>query len=360
MSLNDYNTLREAVYKGNEQQVKFLLKEKKINPNPNKPTKMSVLRIACRSNNLDIVKLLITNPLHPANPNTLNKKAFTIFHEVWCSRNIGMIELLLNESLIKVNLDYAFYYYHYEGEPVWSPLTLAIHKGNMKLVKMLLKAGANPSYKPQDYEDDPITRAVLENNVDICRLILEHDCEANEANYSKNAALRIAEKRLLKTAIKHQNSILLDYLMQFEYNQLGDNVKWKSRLLRKAVCCGTESCLVVLLCWGIKIRSRHSTFQMAADRGLVHAMKFMSLVNPWCLQDDWLVDGKITASLSQHDTFTVELTEARKHAPRLDILCRAKIIQQMGYNPFAKAEELPLPHALREFVQLKSVIPVYQ
>ena len=49
------------------------------------------------------------------------------------------------------------------------------------------------------------------------------------------------------------------------------------------------------------------------------------------------------------------LREERRLSQPLTHLCRAKIFQQLGYNPQGKVEELSLPKTLKEFVKFKDV-----
>ena len=46
--------------------------------------------------------------------------------------------------------------------------------------------------------------------------------------------------------------------------------------------------------------------------------------------------------------------------PTLQVFCRTKIIQHLGYNPLWKAQKLPLPTGLKKYVQLKNVDVVYE
>ena len=368
--------LSRAVCENNVEQVKFLLTEKKMDPNSNDTTQMSVLQLACLSNNLDNVRLLITNTQHPANPNKQDKMG-VIFHNVWCSENTDMISLLLTESLIKVNLDYTFCHH---GN-TYTPLTQAINDSNVQLMDILLKAGADPNLTPSGSKGLPLVMAVLRGNIDICRMLLELGCNYMSRYYAITTSLTVGNDTKLQImrllvkhgpdivcsyidnkiyeAIENKNSVFLEQLMRYAYNLLGDEVSWGLISLNDAICHQTESCAAVLLRWGFYNRDDFS-FYLAADKGLVSTMKIIAELNPFCLQDDWLVDGEIPASILHHKTFTAELNEARKQPPRLDILCRSKIIQQLGYHLFLKAEELPLPRPLREFVQLRNVVDLHK
>ena len=382
MSFDNYDMLCQAVCENDTQKVNFLLTEMKVDPNSSDPIQISVFHLACLCNNLDIVRLFITNTLYPANPNNWAKVGVTIFHDVWSSRNMDMIALPLNESLIKVNLEYTFP--HRGTNYMYTPLTQAIMEDNVQLVEMLLKAGADPNRKPHQDGSFPLVVAVLKLNIDICRVLLEHGhgCNYWSRYYTISTAVYVGDLQImqvllkhssdivkiysnqrcfLQNAIKNNNSDVLECLMHHAYNLMGDKVSWGWTLLDEAIDHKSESCIAVLLYYGIyTYEGVRFKFYLAANRGLLSTMKILKELDPFCLQEEWLVKGKIPRSLLQYNTFTAELTKARKQPPNLDILCRSKIIQQLGYNPFEKAEQLPLPRPLREFVQLRNVIKLHQ
>ena len=63
------------------------------------------------------------------------------------------------------------------------------------------------------------------------------------------------------------------------------------------------------------------------------------------------MNGEIPGALVHYEkAFTSELVKARKDHPRLELVSRTKIIQQMGYNPLQKANHLLLPYGLTKYV----------
>ena len=129
--------------------------------------------------------------------------------------------------------------------------------------------------------------------------------------------------------------------------------------------CQTMTCVPVYLTWGIvdpyeivgHDSARYSSvFHLIACRSDdTHVLKMLIEFDPYVLQEAWFVNGEIPGRVAKHEKFTAELIAARKQPPRLDILCRFNIIQQLGYYPLQNAGKLPLPRALREFVQLKKL-----
>ena len=150
---------------------------------------------------------------------------------------------------------------------------------------------------------------------------------------------------------------ILDHLMQHAYNRRDEKVKWNISFLRCAIIKRSVSCLSVLLRWGIKYTPQPglSLLHSAAFSGQPELVKLLVEFNPWCLQDNFLVNHNIPSELEEADpSFTAELIEAQRQPLRLDVLCRAKIHEQLGFSLVTKAEYLQLPRSLNEFVQLKN------
>ena len=150
---------------------------------------------------------------------------------------------------------------------------------------------------------------------------------------------------------------ILDHLMQHIYSMLGEKVKWTFSFLKLAIDVRNVFGLSVLLRWGIKNTPQPglSLLYSAAFSGQPEMVKLLVEFNPWCLQDDFLVNHNIPSELEEADpSFTAELIEAQKQPLRLDVLCRAKIHEQLGFSPVTKAEYLQLPRSLKEFIQFKN------
>ena len=139
-----------------------------------------------------------------------------------------------------------------------------------------------------------------------------------------------------------------------------------------------EKCFAVLLQWGIYtaktlfINYIETALYTAVNKGAIKTMRMLVELRPSCLQEQWLVEGAIpeppaafsfsssSYNVLQHrikecQKFAETLIEARKNPCSLMVLCRAKIIQSLGYKPFTKVPELPLPKAHKDFLMLKDV-----
>ena len=89
--------LYRAVKKNKEAEIPFLLEVKKVNPNhiPQHESE-PVLAIACKQNNLPIVRELITNKDHPADPNAQDADGLSIFNRAVRADNMELVKLLLD------------------------------------------------------------------------------------------------------------------------------------------------------------------------------------------------------------------------------------------------------------------------
>ena len=95
---------------------------------------------------------------------------------------------------------------------------------------------------------------------------------------------------------------------------------------------------------------------------------FISLC-PQYLQEEWIwsdnfelvltkmienVDRDVEKALMSLSYLEI-LTEKRKSVPHLKDLCRNAIFHRLGINPIPKAEQLPLPRKLKDYVQGKDI-----
>ena len=139
---SSYKKLYRAVVNGNERLVNILLRDKKVDPNQDDSTENSILIMAiCNSvNRMNVIKLLITNPVHPADPNRADWQGITPFIEAVKWRSTELVDLLLTECLVPVNINY-------QSITGVTALMAAISQRNVHLVEMLLNAGADPNLR---------------------------------------------------------------------------------------------------------------------------------------------------------------------------------------------------------------------
>ena len=270
MSATLYKQLCKAIKKGDVNRVKFLLEAKGVDPNPHLPTQKNALEIACCKQNLDIVQLLITNPIHPANPNTLDEDGNSPFETALYTENLELVDLLLRESIEPVNVNYV-------NDNDGNALSVAVGTCSLSLVKMLLKAGADANLKTKFPENSPMMEAIQSRNVDICKLLLEHGFDPNTCYslhdagnitaidlaavwgnihivkllHENGADLLSTYESTMDYAIVRGNSLTLEYCMQYAYSKLGDSVNWSDTILTTAIIQNQPTCLGILLRWGI-------------------------------------------------------------------------------------------------------------
>ena len=383
---SNYELLCQAASDGDVELVEFLLNDGKVDPNPSVPTQESALSIACRNKNLDIVRMLVTNQQHPADPNQPDSKDYTPFVIAVTTRDMDLIKLLLNESIVKVNLNYISFRF--------TILTKAIDQENVTLVEFLLKAGADPNLKPKTKHSlSPFYVAVWEGNIAICRVMLENGYDSNTVMCEDNivwtgihlaarlnrlqivqlllakGADIISSKRgalLFKQAVIGDNRDILEHCLQHIYNRLGDRVQWdywSEQSVTNAILKEAKGCVSLLLHWGFLSKPQKvpnsdcnsliSAFEAAARVGDIKSIMLLVRFKPQYLQESWLVNGEIPAGLRGHETFTAQLLETRRQHQYLKDLCRTKVFHGLGYNPMSKAEKLPLPRTLKEFIKFK-------
>ena len=404
MSVNLYKLLCNAVTFGDAQNVKYFLEVRHVDPNPREDERDSPLLIACRNKNLGIVKLLITNWKHPADPNEYHpdQNDRTPFIVALKSENMELINLLLNESILKVQVDRIRISVHIRRfthkrkvsiDSTVTALILAVKEQNVPLVKSLLHAGANSNLTTEGANYFPLVFAIRCGNVDICRELFRYGCDPNAIPVTNICrAIRSSYKVSTQAvnllieqgdfAMRHQDILLdlfikqhcaenLEHCLQHIYNKLGEKVQgWKKEFVQTALSCGDTNSLRVLLRWGFY--THHHTFHSGEvkldDRRFDKypsiytplILKLLRQFNPMCLQESWFMNGKITQlyleSGDENKMVTItELMEARKNPPSLQLFCRTTIIQHLSYNPLWKAQKLPLPKVLKEYVQLKNV-----
>ena len=326
-----YRRLCRAVTKSDVDEVNCLLNVDKVDPNPSVHYMKSPLWIACENNNFEIVRLLITNEFHPADPNIPYKAGKNPLVEAVCQRKTDLITLLMNESRITVNLNWTCYGF--------SSLYWAVRHESVALVELLLKAGANPNIPKNNISKLPICWAVCDGNLQIVQLLLQY-----------GADMKPCCDELLEDAAYRNHCDVLEHLLQHAYNKdllsscTGD-------LMCPAIVSSVVTSIKVLLRWGFFTNESMSSgvcclFGVAAACANMTVLKMLVELKPQCLQESWPYPFQ--------KSFSAELIEARKHPARLDILCRSKIIQQLGFKPISKVEKLPLPRILKDFVQLKN------
>ena len=241
-----------------------------------------------------------------------------------------------------------------------APLMVAAMSCDKEMCNLLLKHGANVYAGNKYRSDTAMDYAVRYNNVDAVTAFLQHAAE----NPSK-AAIKMIPSGLRGPAFGGYPSILnlfSDHCGKFSImiplKLLLDDAIHKHNLHQGVN--GHEECVILVLHQGCFPKSREtnifkpfgSCFQKAGHCGLINVMGHLAELNPWFLQEDWLIQGDFSAELEQHSSFLSWLMEYRKQPPDLRKLCKSVIISQLGTHYMLQVDNLPLPKALRTFLQV--------
>ena len=133
-------------------------------------------------------------------------------------------------------------------------------------------------------------------------------------------------------------------------------------VLRTAINRQNEDCAILVLHRGIfpfkdefnlfipfRIRDERYTsyFHMAASFGLVKLMSSLVEMNPYLLQEEWLVQNQLPAKIRQHREFVIWLKKHRRQPASLIKLCKSAILAQLGDYYIPRVNALPLPKLLQ-------------
>ena len=223
---------------------------------------------------LMMVKILITHPHRPANPN-LPFKGDSMIHCAIQDNDIDLACLLLSESRIKVDVNFV-------DQDGYTPLVHAMKKENFPIIKLLLDAGADlhlPCFCDVRNEKrwTPFMFAVKEKkDLRMCKLLLDSGYDVYRPIFNKySSAVHLAAanditllKYLVETCradvfaesqtnrwmlgdvISSEKVHTLEYLLHHGFQHRGNEIWWTGDdLLHHAVY--NPVCITVLLRWGL-------------------------------------------------------------------------------------------------------------
>ena len=120
-----------------------------------------------------MVKKLITNKKNPADPNHSTRASDHVspFIEATYLGRAEMIKVMLNESIIPVNLGYIHSW-------KFSVLQAAVLRQEVEVVKVLLDAAADPNgYGPEVSSHKVVTTAARKGNLHIMQLLVDNGAD---------------------------------------------------------------------------------------------------------------------------------------------------------------------------------------
>ncbi len=137
------------------------------------------LMLAASGASPEIVKLLLT---HGANPLHQSNNGATALHDaVWARRNDNVAALL--PAYKSVN-------YSPDGRQNGYPLDLALGRGNVQAMQLILEAGVNPNKPP--YGPDLLIEAVKKGNADMVKALLKAGAKPQAKNARGETAMQHA------------------------------------------------------------------------------------------------------------------------------------------------------------------------
>ena len=328
----------------------------------------------------------------------ISLEMFELLIKLWNGVKTGDVELV--RKLLDSGADPNTSFRPINGVSI-SVLVTAVVGEDILMVKLLLTAGAdvNQTVTLHGQTMTLLMAAISRRNMDLIKLLAEHGCDVNKLAFDDEDEVYALQLSALHMAIhkgqldavkylieKHHANIFvgsgsviyatllkddvecLCYLLQHAVSLCGDRIWWNGPLLNAAMAKKAEKCAAVLLLNGLHsvpynwspdvfpfIETCNTVFHDAAGSGCWKAVKLLKHMYPYSLQENWLVEGEFKQDLLQQDGIR-SLMDERKQPPRLDILCRAMIFQQLGYRQLPKAEKLPLPKMLKEYVQFKDIL----
>ena len=172
--LNRTRALFYAIESENVTLVERLL-ENGCNVNIKKETLQTPLQVASGKGNFQIVKLLLD---YDAEINVEDDFQQTALHKALWNGHATIVELLLSKGADiceKAPKKIGIYC------DIYSPLGIAIKKGSLSMVRILLKYGADPNIQCWS-KHYPLERASVSGKVEIVKRLLEHGANVNAAN----------------------------------------------------------------------------------------------------------------------------------------------------------------------------------
>ena len=304
-------------------------------------------------------------------------------------RDQATLEILL-QSPDKQSLDFMIESHsQYSRTESHSPLTKAVRNCQSGIVEQLLCAGASVNFHVSG--KTPIGIAASEANTTLCKILLRYGPKVNSRNKFGltplcSAAMydmgEVAALLLEKGAQLFNPSTPLNNLQAFSTSPLVICIKYRhlhileqfmehahkinvslplATLFHRSVCYGTEYCTILLLRQGYypalgsakEFVMKMSCFYMAARKYHRTIMRLMVAVNPYFLQEEWLINQEFPMRLTLDGEFISWLFESRKQPPALTKLCRSTILAQLDCSYLRRGliDDLPLPNSLKAFLK---------
>jgi hypothetical protein len=143
----------------------------------------TLLHIAAAYGNTPVVELLIA---HGADVNAVNEAEETPLFDIFPYRSEQIAQLIIDAG---GNI-------HHQTDLLRTPLSAAIHRANLVLVRLFIQAGADPNAIVHDIDEQtPLLLALDEGRYEIAVLLLQHTTNIHQVDYQDRNALHYAALR---------------------------------------------------------------------------------------------------------------------------------------------------------------------
>lgn len=191
--------LSEVIMQGNLDAFKQFIecKDYEIDVNVGENGK-TPFNIAVAYDQIEIVKLMIK--LFQPNPNILHADKYSAISLAVKNRDLEMIDLLLKLKNPKIDINLT-------SKDKANALETAVNMGELKITKILIKAGAKINFINQDGET-PLHVAAAGNHLDILKMLLKRKANMNVVSANGNTPLLLGIKNkhldVVKTILENK------------------------------------------------------------------------------------------------------------------------------------------------------------
>ena len=272
-----------------------------------------------------------------------------------------------------------------DGFHFTTPLGLAASKGYSKIAEQLIFAGARVNF-PNMAGYTPLMLAAVKGHKRTCIVLLDLGADVNVSKagtlhttalyyaacngMSEIVNLLLAKGGKLCTSWNEYTLMGLELAAAIGNHHpsttqvLLDHCEKENLQLQRGTVfsmsldADSEECAIAVLqhgCYPLPKDTKLyiyncSFFRKAAECGMIKVMCLLLELDPFYLQEEWLVERDYPNELSKHPDFISWLEEYRKDPPSLVRMCKSTILAQLDSYYRAKIRYLPLPTTLKTFL----------
>lgn len=227
----------------------------------------------------------------------------------------------------------------------------AIQKDNKEICELLVNSLCKLQAKTTSGLN-ALHYAVGYRRYEICELLLENGIKINSKTPSGVTAMAIAVEQQIPAMVK----LLLDYGYRID-----KKYKWKETPLQHAINIHSEECAVTLIHYGCSLVPEGkwkgpSYFFMAVNENQMKVVKFMVAIKPTLLNEKWLQQKKWPVSIYRKPEVVDWLVKKSQEVQSLKKLCRGRIFQYLGKFGLKKIDSLPLPEAMKAYLNYNEFV----